>query len=128
MMTGKQQEHQRKKGYWSRSVTGAFRLSFGLCHFWWILKSLVMHTSGFLLKCDELSMFGKFSFHRIDYFTCKVPGRWDIVQIMQFLLIGIPKCRVIEHCLKSTIQVYNNMHNFYKFPKDYAPVFNKLIW
>ena len=72
--------------------------------------------------------FGIVSFHRIDYFTCIIPERWDIVQSMQFLQIDPPKCRITEHGLKSTIQLYNNMRNFYKCPKDYAPVVQKLIW
>ena len=71
--------------------------------------------------------FGILSFHCIDYFTCIVPERWDIVQVMQFLQIDLPKFRFTELGSKLAIQFNNNMHNFNKCQNDYVPVFHKLI-
>ena len=42
--------------------------------------------------------------------------------------MDIPKFRFTEPSSKSAIQVHNNMHNFFKYQKDYVPVFHKLIW
>ena len=72
--------------------------------------------------------FGIFSFHCIDCFTCMIPERWDIVQVMQFLPIDVPKLSFTEFGSKSAIKLYNYMHNVYKNQKDYVPVFHKLIW
>ena len=46
---------------------------------------------------------------------------------MQFLQIDLPKFRFTELVEKSAIQFNNNIHNFYKWQKDYVPVFQKLI-
>ena len=59
---------------------------------------------------------------------CIVPERWDIVQVMQFLQIDLPKFRFAELGSKSAIQINNNMHNVYMCPKDYVSEFHKLIW
>ena len=72
--------------------------------------------------------FEMFSFNCIDYFKCIRPERWDIVQIMQFLHIDLPKFRFTELGSKSAIQLNNNMHNFDKCQKEYVPVFLKRKW
>ena len=54
-----------------------------------------------------------FSLYCIDYLTCIVPERWDIVQVMQFLQIDLPKFRFAELGSKSAVQLNNNMHDFY---------------
>ena len=71
---------------------------------------------------------GIFSFLSIDYLTCIVPERWDIVQVIQFLEIDLPKFRFSELGSKSAIKLNNNMHNFYKCQKDYVHAFHKPIW
>ena len=96
--------------------------------FLWILQALALRTCSLLLKFCELSMFLEYSlFYCIDYFTCIVPERWDIVQVMQFLQIDLPKFRFTELGSKSAIQLCNKMHNFYQCQKAYVPVFHKLI-
>ena len=47
---------------------------------------------------------------------------------MQFLQIDLPKFRFTELGSKSVIRLNNNMHNAYKYQKEYVPVFHKLIW
>ena len=70
---------------------------------------------------------GIFFFHRNDYCTCIVPERLDIVQVIQFLQIDLPKICVTKHGSKPAIHLNNNMPNFYKCQKDGSCI-SELMW
>ena len=72
--------------------------------------------------------FGILSFNHIHYFTRLSPIRRDIVLVMQFLQIDLPRFCFTELGSKTAILLKNNMHNFYKCQKEYVPAFYKIIW
>ena len=50
---------------------------------------------------------------------------WDIVLVMQFRQIDLPKFRFIELGSNSAILLTKKMHNIYKCQKEYIPAFYK---
>ena len=127
MMIWRHSEHQRTKSLFSRSVTHAFRLSFVSIPFLVNCASISAPYMRFVIKARWTLCFGIFPFHQIDYFTYISPEMWDIVQVMQFRQIDLPKFRFIELGSNSAIRLTNNMHNIYKYQKEYVPAFYKII-
>ena len=96
-----------------------------LCHFWWIVQALVLLIWGLLLKFGEHSMFWNILYPFHLYITYMVPKRRDIVKIVQFLLIDLPKFRFTELGSKLAILLCDDMQNFHKCQKEYVPAFYK---
>ena len=125
MMTERHSEHQRTKSIFSGSVTHAFRLNVVSIPFLVNCASISAPYMRFVIKARWTFYVLKYSLAITSIIYMHI--RWDIVQVMQFRQIELPKFRFIELGSNSAILQTNNMHNIYKCQKEYVPAFYKII-
>ena len=71
--------------------------------------------------------FGIFLLDRTGVFTLIIPGKRDIMQVVQIVQIDLQKFRFTEPGINLAFILKNIAHNFYKIQKGHAIAFYKII-